>query len=69
MKKPPKLKPCPFCQGIAELTPNNVGDYYVRCTCCGAMSNDLECGDAICATKRWNQRDKRNKGKDLRDET
>lgn len=62
----PKLRPCPMCAGKAMYCQNDIGDVYVTCTCCGLSTSDARCETDTLAARRWNKRDKRNRGEDGR---
>jgi Lar family restriction alleviation protein len=48
-----ELKPCPFCGGPAQVINAGPGNCYVRCSMCGAASDDRARSEAIAA---WNRR-------------
>lgn len=50
-----KLKPCPFCGGKAICMNAGSGVYYIRCKCCGSITQ-TSLGKQL-ATKAWNRRD------------
>jgi ssDNA-binding Zn-finger/Zn-ribbon topoisomerase 1 len=54
----PKLSPCPFCAGIAELVVNNLNDQNAwRVECFRPICGAVVLGDsAEDAAKRWNRR-------------
>lgn len=58
MSEAPKLKPCPFCGGPAEL---RVGDEhaYIQCLCCSGHNACFTAGDNDAASEAvffWNTR-------------